>query len=208
MPALAIERVEGTAGRGLTLRGLTYQPEQGPRLSLALARIQLNLGALWKGTVIIDDRNPPPEEPMLMSIETDVALDAVPGDGVGVFVEYYAKGTYRIWTTCDTNFSGVVCPMDIFTSVDQSSNIYSVTTQDLEGADLVNINEAAGTVDLHVDTSVDIDAIEINTDPGAILRLEVLIDGVPQPRFVYWFGNGILHNGAPTSPVDFVPTVP
>ncbi|MRG91626.1 hypothetical protein [Polyangium spumosum] len=160
------------------------------------------------GTVIIDDRDPLPEQPMLMSIETDVALESVPGDGVGVFVEYYSGGTYRIWTTCDTNFSGSVCPMDIFTSVDQSSSIHSVTTVDLEGADQVNINEAAGTVDMYVDTSVDIDAIEINTTPGAILRVEVLIDGVAQPRFVYWFGNGVLHNGAPTSPVDFVPTVP
>ncbi|MDI1449411.1 hypothetical protein [Polyangium sp. 6x1] len=160
-------------------------------------------------TVIIDDgTRPPTEQPMQMSIETDVQLDAVPGDGVGVFVEYYASGVYRIWTTCDTNFSGLSCPMDIFTSVDTSSTIDAVTTDDLEGADHVNIHEAAGTVDMHVDTGVDFDAIEISTTPGAILRLEVLIDGVPQPRFVYWFGNGVLHNGAPTSPVDFVPTVP
>jgi len=160
------------------------------------------------GTVIIDDSNPTPEQPMLMSIETDVALDAVPGDGVGVFVEYYAGGVYRVWTTCDTNYSGSVCPMDIFMSVDVDSRIDAITTDDLEGADLVNINEAAGTVDMHVDTSVDYDAIEISTTPGAVLRLEVLIDGVPQPRFVYWFGNGVLHNGAPTSPVDLVPTSP
>jgi len=161
------------------------------------------------GTVIVDNNNPPPsEEPMLMSIETDVALDSVPGDGVGVFVEYYSGGFYRIWTTCDTNYTGAVCPMDIFMSVDRSSTIDAVTTEDLEGADLVNINEAAGTVDIHVDTSVDIDAIEIDTTPGAVLRIEVLLDGIPQPRFVYWFGNGVLHNGAPTSPVDLVPTVP
>ncbi|MDC3961696.1 hypothetical protein [Polyangium jinanense] len=159
-------------------------------------------------TVIIDDGPRPSEVPMEMSIETDVQLDAVPGDGVGVFVEYYSSGVYRVWTTCDTSFSGAVCPMDIFMSVDTSSTIDAITTDDLEGADHVNINEAAGTVDLHVDTGVDYDALEISTTPGAILRLEVLIDGVPQPRFVYWFGNGVLHNGAPTSPVDFVPTVP
>ncbi|MDI1483227.1 hypothetical protein [Polyangium sp. y55x31] len=160
-------------------------------------------------TVIIDNGGPrPPEQPMEMSIETDVQLDAVPGDGVGVFVEYYSNGVYRVWTTCDTNFSGVVCPIDVFMSVDTSSTIDAITTDDLEGADHVNVNEAAGTVDMHVDTGVDFDAIEISTTPGAILRLEVLIDGVAQPRFVYWFGNGVLHNGAPTSPVDFVPTVP
>ncbi|HVK69375.1 MAG TPA: hypothetical protein VM694_33190 [Polyangium sp.] len=158
-------------------------------------------------TVIIDDGRPP-EQPMEMSIESDVQLDALPGDGVGVFVEYYASGVYRVWTTCDTNFSGVVCPIDIFMSVDTSSTIDAVVTDDFEGADHVNVREALGTVDMHVDTGVDIDAVEISTTPGAILRLEVLIDNVPQPRFVYWYGNGVLHNGAPTSPVDFVPTVP
>ncbi|MDI3287692.1 hypothetical protein [Polyangium sp. 15x6] len=159
-------------------------------------------------TVIVDNGPRPSEVPMEMSIETDVQLDAIPGDGVGVFVEYYSSGVYRVWTTCDTSFSGAVCPIDIFMSVDTSSTIDAITTDDLEGADHVNINEAAGTVDMHVDTGVDYDAIEISTTPGAILRLEVLIDGVPQPRFVYWFGNGVLHDGAPTSPVDFVPTVP
>ncbi|MDI1435098.1 hypothetical protein [Polyangium sorediatum] len=177
----------------------------------------VGLGSSTTGCIIVDDDNDetviiddgrPPEQPMEMSIETDVQLDAVPGDGVGVFVEYYSSGVYRIWTTCDTNYSGVVCPMDIFMSVDTSSTIDAVTTDDLEGADHVNIREAQGTVDMHVDTGVDIDAIEISTTPGAILRLEVLIDNVPQPRFVYWYGNGVLHDGAPTSPVDFVPTVP
>jgi translocation and assembly module TamB len=55
LPALRIEQVEGTAGRGLTLRGLRYEPEQGTRVSLTLARIQLDLAALWKRSVVIED---------------------------------------------------------------------------------------------------------------------------------------------------------
>lgn len=161
-------------------------------------------------TVIVDPGPGPiePIEPMLVDIETDMALDAVPGDGVGVFVEYYGGGTYRIWTTCDTNFSKTFCPFDIFTSVDSSSNIVSVGQENLEGFDTVNANNAAGTVDLRLETDNDLDAVEINVTPGAILRVEVFLDGIAQPNFVYWFGNGVLHQGAPTSPVDFFPSKP
>ncbi len=158
-------------------------------------------------TVIVDP-GPAPIEPMLMSIETDIALDAVPGDGVGVFVEYYAGGKYRIWTTCDTNFSKAFCPFDIFTSVDSASNIISVGQENLEGFDKFSVNEAAGTVDIRFETDNDFDAVEINVTPGAILRVEAFIDGQARPNFVYWFGNGVLHQGAPTSPVDFVPSKP
>jgi len=178
----------------------------------------LGLATAATGCIIVDDDDgyddpvvtPPPveREPMLVSIETDVSLESVPGDGVGVFVEYYPGGTYRIWTTCDTNYSGVSCPIDVYMSIDSSSTFGAVSGVDLEGADFINVDDTYGTVDLHVETASDIDSAEIDVTPGAILRLEVLVDGVPQPRFVYWFGNGVLHKGAPTSPVDFAPTVP
>jgi hypothetical protein len=48
----------------------------------------------------------------------------------------------------------------------------------------------------------------LTTTPGAVLRLETYLDDQPQPRFVYWFGNGVLHEGAPTNPVDFEPSAP
>jgi hypothetical protein len=150
----------------------------------------------------------PPIQPMEMSIETDVSLESQPGEGVGVFVEYHYGGFYRVFTTCDTLYSGVACPLDIFMSVDTSSVIRSVTAVGLEGSDFVNVDDFNGTVDLHVVTGSDYDEVEIETTPGAILRIEVLLDGVAQPRFLYWYGNGVLHHGAPTSPVDLVPTVP
>jgi hypothetical protein len=159
-------------------------------------------------TTVIDNGPTTIDEPMLVNIDSDVALDAKPGDGVGVFVEYYAGGTYRIWTTCDTNFSGATCPFDIFTSVDTSSSIIAITEENLEKFDSITVQQTQGTVDLHFETDSDYDAIEIDVTPGAILRVEALIDGTSDPRFVYWFGNGVLHEGAPTSPVDLSPSKP
>jgi len=158
--------------------------------------------------VIIDDNPPTTIEPMLVNIDSDMELAAKPGDGVGIFVEYYTGGRYRIWTTCDTNFSGSVCPFEIYTSVDTASTISAVVEENLEGYDSVTINQGQGAVDLYFETGSDSDAVEINVTPGAILRLEAFVDSLSQPHFIYWFGNGVLHEGAPTNPVDFNPTKP
>lgn len=160
------------------------------------------------GRTTVIDNNPPPvvTEPMTVTIDSDVALDASPGDGVGVFVEYYAGGTYRIWTTCDTAFSGNACAFDIFTSVDTTSAIIATTEENLEGIDSITVNPGQGTVDLRFDTGNDYDAAVIDVTPGAILRVEVFLDGQSDSRFTYWFGNGVLHEGAPTNPIDFNPS--
>lgn len=171
------------------------------------------------GCIIVDDdydnTPPPPDpgtnpitEPMLMGIDTDFALDSKPGDGVGIFVEYYAGGHYRIWTTCDTNTSGAMCPFDIFTSVDTASTITAVGEENLEGFDSISLSQGNGTVDLHFETDSDYDAIGIDVTPGAILRVEAYLDGLSEPRFVYWFGDGVLHQGAPTNPIDLIPSKP
>ncbi len=159
-------------------------------------------------TTIIDNGTTTTDKPRLVNIDSDVALDSKPGDGVGVFVEYYVGGRYRIWTTCDTNFSGVTCPFDIFTSVDTSSIIAATGEEDLESYDSITVQPDQGIVDLHFETDGDYDAATIDVTPGAILRVEAYIDNQADSRFVYWFGDGVLHEGAPTTPVDFSPSKP
>ena len=154
------------------------------------------------------DPDPPQDQISQVAIEADQALSANPGEGVGIFVEYRSGGEWHIWTTCDTNFSGVTCPFDIYTSVDSSSTIFSITEENLEGFDSTTTQSGLGTVDLHFETGGDYDAAEIDVTPGAILRVEAVIDGQTEPRFIYWFGDGVLHEGAPTTPIDFIPTKP
>jgi hypothetical protein len=155
------------------------------------------------GVVVVER----PAEPMLVTIDSNAILDADPGEGVGVFVEYSAGGNWLIWTTCDTNYSGNVCAFDIFATVDTASNLEVVQGAGIEGYDFVNV-EGSGGIEFYAETSADTDGVQFTTTPGAIVRLEVNIDGQPQPRFIYWVGNGILHEGAPTSPIDFEPSTP
>jgi len=184
-------------------------------------------GSLMTGCIIVDEDDdghhngtgyveepgnnnndqPPAQEIMLFSIDTDKVLESPPGEGVGLFVEYEAGGIYRLWTTCDTNYSNKGCTFDVAASVDTASKIDVVEGSNFEGYDEVQALDD-GSVSFHAETASDIDVMTLTTTPGAILRVEMFLDGVSDGRFIYWVGNGILHEGSPTNPVDFAPTSP
>ncbi|MGK3995685.1 hypothetical protein [Sorangium sp. So ce1024] len=150
---------------------------------------------------------PPANDPMRVAIDTDALLSSEPGEGVGVFVEYAAGGTWTLWTTCDTNQSRVPCTFDLYASVDTSSELFDIVGSELEKSDTTGLVDE-GVAYFHAETGADFDAMTFTTTKGAVVRLEAYLDGVLEPRFVYWFGDGVLHKGAPTNPLDFKPTVP
>jgi hypothetical protein len=159
-----------------------------------------------------DDGTPPvqppdqPEDPMLLTIDTDQIIEAEPGEGVGLFVEYAAGGFWRMWTSCDTNYSGQACQFDACVSiVNGSSDIRLAEGEELEGSDRIELLSDGWTC-LSAETDADLDGLLFETEPGAVVRFEVSLDGFLDGRYVYWVGDGVLHAGAPTNPVDFVPT--
>ncbi|EYF03124.1 hypothetical protein [Chondromyces apiculatus] len=160
-----------------------------------------------------DVATPPPvaTDPMLMSIQTDATVSAEPGEGVGVFVEYATDGLWRVWTTCDTNHSDLVCLFDIFVSVEVGAELIDLGGVNLEGRDQATLYDE-GVAYLQTSTASDVDEMEVVTTPGAIVRLEAYLDGVAQPRFIFWQGEWegeeVLHQGAPSHPVDFEPLTP
>lgn len=156
----------------------------------------------------VDDPPPPiVDTPAIVALDTDALIHSEPGDGVGIFVEYAAGGTWTIWTTCDTDTSGAACRFDVYASVDTSSELFDLWGSDLELDDATWLVDA-GVARLEAETDWDVDAMTFSTTPGAIVRIEAYLDGGDADRFIYWFGNGVLHRGAPTNPIDFEPTVP
>ncbi|WP_437592244.1 hypothetical protein [Sorangium sp. So ce1000] len=149
----------------------------------------------------------PADDVRLVAVDTDATLSTEPGEGVGIFVEYTAGGTWTVWTTCDTNTSKVVCSFDLFASVDTSSELFDLAGIEIEKTDATRLQDI-GVAYFHAETGSDIDAMTFTTTKGAIVRLEAYLDGAPEPRFVYWFGDGVLHEGAPSNPLDFKPTAP
>lgn len=150
----------------------------------------------------------PSDTPVLSTIDTDYLLSAEPGDGVGVFVEYAAGGNWSIRTTCDANTSGYACTFDVNAIVvDETATIDSIDRPELEGADYVEPIDNYG-LHFHAETDVDTDRVTFHTAPGAIVQFDVVLDGKDGGRFFYWFGDGVLHQGAPTNPIQLEPSQP
>lgn len=143
--------------------------------------------------------NPDPD-PSVAQVPVDegATMDATPGDGVGVFVEYQGEGDWRVWTTCDSNVTGYECAFDVYLS---GTSLRVAGTQGLEGLD--DIDESGDEVHLRFDTDFDTDGVFITT--SSALRAEVYVDGTPDVRFVFWVEDGQILQGAPSNPVDFGP---
>jgi len=144
------------------------------------------------------------------SIDTGQALTTEPGQGVGALVEYQAGGTWHIHVACDTALSREPCEWSILVEPRNGARIRNVTGDQIETSeDAVDWDKSGGTgAELLALTGNDIDGFFVETDPGATLRVDVLLGGAAGNGFVYWIGDGAMHRGAPTNPIDLTPTEP
>lgn len=141
------------------------------------------------------------------SIDPGKALETKAGDGVGVFVEYQPGGHWHVWTACDTNTSGVSCQFDVFATPVSGGELFNLNAEGLEGK-TDTVSKEAGSLHLAASTSIEFDGMTFDSTPGAIVEIEALFDGDADPHVLYWYGDGVLHQGAPTNPIDFKPTGP
>jgi len=189
-------------------------PKLGPVIALAAC-----LGAAAAGCVFeagsgdgggpADTTPPPDTRPAQVAIDADATLQAKGGDGVGVFVEYATGGHWHVFTACDFNAPtnpGYSCGFDVFANVlDPSASIANAKGEELDGKDGVDL-QGDGTVHLYADTTVGLNGMTFDAPPGATVELDVYLDGAEDPHFTYWVGDKVLHTGAPTDPIDFVPS--
>ncbi|MEP7121836.1 MAG: hypothetical protein ABJE95_13030 [Byssovorax sp.] len=169
-------------------------------------------GCFWGGSSEPDPVTTVPapmlDVPKQVAITPDKTLNADPGSGVGIFVEYATGGHWHVWTTCDTASSKLACDFEVFAIPEKDAKISSVKpAETLEGGDAAE-QLADGSAHLSASTSTELDGMTFDATPGAVVELEVYFDGVPDSRVVFWYGNETLHTGAPTDPVDFLPDAP
>jgi len=139
------------------------------------------------------------------TIDTGELLDVDAGVGAGAFVEYEAGGTYYITTSCDAD-NGSDCLWDLVVQPLDGA-IVSAAPADLEGDDLLTFG-ADEQLRLVAYTGHDFDGFMVQTEPGAGLRVDVLLDNACGNRYLFWVGDGALHSGAPSNPIDLVPSAP
>jgi hypothetical protein len=174
------------------------------------------LGALalgGAGCLFIDDRGPSGyygddyyyDDPVYVTIDTDEVLSTDLGEGAGLFVEYRSGGTWRLWTTCDTYVTGYACAFDVYAIA--GSSVRNIVADDLEDYDYVDLT-GSDSFAFYAETGSDYDAIEFETAAGASLQVELQLDGYVEPGYIFWIGDGRVHEGAPGSPVIFDPSDP
>ncbi|MBX3128894.1 MAG: hypothetical protein KF718_19415 [Polyangiaceae bacterium] len=147
-------------------------------------------------------------DPAVSTIDTGASLaDMVPGEGVGAFAEYQAGGTWHIYTTCDTAISKLSCRWDIILSAASADEIFDFAPDRLESSDYLDWEDDRS-VRMVTRTTTDFDGFFVEAQPGAPMLLDVYLDGRPEPRYIYWVGDGGLHQGSPTNPIELVPSAP
>lgn len=136
-------------------------------------------------------------------IDTDEALEVEPGVGAGAFIEYEAGGSYRISTSCEVSEGGP-CSWDIVVTPLEGAGIASLAPSGLEQDDALTTDGTS--IQLLATTEDDLDGFTLQTEPGAAIRFDALLDGGCANRYLFWVGDGALHSGAPSNPIDLVPT--
>lgn len=154
-----------------------------------------------------DYGDPGPQPPGTVeqaTIDVDQLLDVEPGEGAGAFIEYETGGIYHVTTTCDVA-SGVDCLWDIVVTPLDGAPVLSASTFDLEKDDTLTFGEV-NRLRLLAYTGDDFDGFSFQTEPGAAVEVDALLDDGAANKFLFWVGDGAVHNGAPSNPVDLVPS--
>lgn len=151
-----------------------------------------------------DSGSPPPSTTIEQAtIDTDETLEVDPGAGAGAFIEYASGGTYRISTSCDAAQGD--CYWDIVVTPLDRATVKSAAPLDLESDDSLSFG-AGNQLRLVAYTGHDFDGFTFETEPGAAIELDALLDDGAANRFLFWVGDGALHSGAPSNPIDLVPS--
>lgn len=141
------------------------------------------------------------------AIDADAALEVAPAEGVGVFVEYQSGGRWIVYTSCDTDVSGYDCLFDVVVRTLDGATISAIAPDDLERQDRLELI-GADVAQLESLTARDFDGFSLDTEPGAALSVDVLLDEGCGNSYVYWIGDGAIHEGAPSAPLWLEPNQP
>lgn len=172
----------------------------------------LALAAATSGCFISGDAGdpaPPSATPDRESIDTNAHMSVTGGAGAGLWVEYRSGGSWDVYTSCDTDISHRPCDFDVLVSVEAGAAVSDPVLHDQEPADTLDLR-ADGSLRLITGTAAGLDGVRFTTDPGAAVRIDLLLDGQAEPSFIHWVSDGEAVTGTDTTtnPLVFVPTSP
>jgi hypothetical protein len=149
-----------------------------------------------------------PAAPAVAIVDTNKTMNAVGGQGVGVFVEYRAGGDWHVWWTCDTNRSGRRCPFDV--TLTSTAALYDVQ-QDGSATGAIQVVRYPNSTGFSSITAREIHSVDFKTAPGESILLGAKVDGVASPEYFFFVQDGKVnggYQGTLTNPVYFQPSLP
>ncbi len=162
--------------------------------------------ALAVGCGSADPRDSEPRQLLIakVGIEPDVGIDVEPAIGAGLFVETTSAGEWTLITACDSEYSGYACDWDVVVSVSPGQRLSAVELWDDERTDGV-FRIDSGALQWLTLTGGDLDGLTFEAPIGETVRVDALLDGASDPRFIFWNLDGAVQGGAPSDPVDMQP---
>lgn len=153
---------------------------------------------------------PAAQTPLLVTVDTDKVMNATPGEGVGVFIEYKTGGTWHVWWTCDTSKSGKSCAFDILATA-STGTIKNVKPENLLATDTSKQpTDASLQVIANVGTKAS--GVFFDTDPGTRIEIDALIGEVPKAGdYLFFVQDGQVKGGftgVVTNPLQLEPSIP
>jgi len=148
----------------------------------------------------------PPGEPLTVVIDTGKTMNAVGGQGVGVFVEYRAGGHWHVWWTCDTTLSGSPCDFELTMT---GTAITNAKSSQFEGNDTFSTSDNMLSATTH--TTAGIDALDFDATPGTDLKIMLDVSGLQDGNFFFFVQDGVIdgnYQGNFTDPLIFEPSTP
>ncbi len=140
------------------------------------------------------------------TLDTGATMTQVPGDGIGVFVEYQTGGKWRVWWTCDTNKTRQPC--------DYTVTAHAVGgTTDLVGQDLLGKNVSALSDGWTATSTTEAQAhgLTFKTAAGTALSLSARIAGIEDTNFLFFVQDNKVVGGSESpfaNPMSLTPSKP
>jgi hypothetical protein len=152
---------------------------------------------------------PSSASPILVDVDTDKTMNAAPGQGVGVFVEYATGGHWHVWWTCDTNVNPqgpLTCDFDVQASV--ATDKVTLTKADTPDGGAQTTPQS---VEARTTTGSQVHGLWFDTTAGAEISVQATIGGQLDGRYFFFVQNGKVnggYTGTLTDPVMFEGNAP
>jgi hypothetical protein len=179
------------------------------RLLLPLALLVAGCDSGHHDVIYVDDSAICEPGVVTADIDRAVFLELDAGYYAQASVEYAGDGFWRVAVSCDTADSGYRCFWDLVVSPIDAPLDFG-ETDGLEAADAVStFFRAPGVLAVRftTETTYDVDAFTLATDPGAGLRVDVLLDDACAGPYLSWSENGFVV-GSPTQVTELYPLEP